>query len=101
MSPTKAIPATVRTSDLPASEPDLLKRLDAVLAASSRHRMPISEIHVPLARYPALATTFWHIPIVDSREPVFRVVYSAAAEREPATFRKGRSGPEEDHRASG
>jgi hypothetical protein len=81
MSPAKAIPATVRTSDLPANEPDLLKRLDAVLAASSRHRMPISEIHVPLARYPALANTFWNIPIVDSRQQAMRVVYSAAPSR--------------------
>lgn len=77
MSPGKAIPATVRTKVLPASEPGLLRRIDAVLAASSRHQVPISEIQVPLARYPGLASTFWHIPIVDSGAPTMRVVYTA------------------------
>ncbi|MDB5595153.1 MAG: hypothetical protein JWM36_2114 [Hyphomicrobiales bacterium] len=58
-------------------EPELLKRLDAVLAASSRHRMALSEIQIPLARYPNLAHTFGHVPIVDSLAPAVRLVYSA------------------------
>lgn len=76
MMPAGSIP-TVRLCELPESEPQLLKRLNAVVAAASRHRVPISEIQVPLARYPNLAHTFWHIPIVDSPKPAVRVVYSA------------------------
>jgi hypothetical protein len=74
----KAVPAAVRTADLPADEPELLRRFSTVLKASNRHHTRISEVLVPLARYPSLANTFWHIPIVDSQEPCLRVLYSAA-----------------------
>jgi hypothetical protein len=79
MSPSNVVPAVVRTGPLQSS-PDLLKSPHVGRAASSSlHRIPICEIDVPLARYPNLANAFRQIPIVVSRAPTLRMVYSAGS----------------------
>ena len=36
------------------------------LACGLRNRAQLTEIHLPLERYPSIDSKFWHIPIEDS-----------------------------------
>ena len=74
---TGPVSATAPPTALQQNEPELPERLNPVLAASGGRREYISEIEAPLARYPRLANLFRRIPIVASRRPAMRVVYSA------------------------
>jgi hypothetical protein len=65
----KALSLTDKTSlavmPLPDHEGELLKLLDRAMVKGFANRVRLTEIHLPMARFPSLDSKFWHVPIED------------------------------------
>jgi hypothetical protein len=68
----KTLPLTEKTSltvtPVPEGEEELLKLLDRAMLKGFADHVRLTEIHLPLARFPSLDSKFWHIPIEDCGE---------------------------------
>jgi hypothetical protein len=66
----RALPLANRTmltvTQAPEHEQELLGLLDRAMTRGLRNRAQLTEIHLPLERYPSIDSKFWHIPIEDS-----------------------------------
>jgi hypothetical protein len=70
---------TLTVTQAPEHEEELLGMLEHALTRGLRNRAQLTEIHVPLERYPTIDSKFWHIPVEDSGESkVLRFFFEAA-----------------------
>jgi len=65
----RAFPLANRTimnvAEAPAAGAALLKLLENAMRRGFDTRAPLREIHLPLERFPSIASKFWHIPVED------------------------------------
>lgn len=65
----KALSLTDKTSltvtPVPDREDELLKLLDRAMVKGFANHARLTEIHLPMARFPSLDSKFWHVPIED------------------------------------
>jgi hypothetical protein len=65
----KALSLTDKTSltvtPVPEDEDELLKLLDRAMVKGFANHVRLTEIHLPMARFPSLDSKFWHVPIED------------------------------------
>jgi hypothetical protein len=52
----------------PEREDELLKILDGAMLRGFDAHAPLTEIHLPLSRFPFMASKFWHVPVEDCGE---------------------------------
>lgn len=76
------LPAIGKTSltltDLPAQEDQLMKMLETALVTGNEACTRLTEIHLPLKNFPAMASQFWHVPVEDSgTSDVLRLVFES------------------------
>ncbi len=70
---------TLTVTQAPEQAEELLGMLEHALARGLRNRALLTEIHVPLERFPNMNSKFWHIPIEDSGEAkVLRFFFGAS-----------------------
>ena len=74
------LPATGKTSltltDIPHQEDQLMKMLETALVTGNRECSRLTEIHLPMKSFPAMASQFWHVPVEDSgSSDVLRLVF--------------------------
>jgi hypothetical protein len=65
----KALSLSEKTSltvtPVPEREDELLRLLDRAMLRGFADHVRLTEIHLPLARFPSLDSKFWHVPIED------------------------------------
>lgn len=67
---------SVTVTEVPEHEIDLLRLLDKAIEIATAKRSPLTEIQLPMSRFPAVGSHFWHVPVTDSGENgVLRLVY--------------------------
>jgi hypothetical protein len=67
---------SVTVTDIPEHEIQLLDLLDKALEMATRKRTVLSEIQLPMARFPSVGAQYWHVPVTDSGDNgVVRLVY--------------------------
>jgi hypothetical protein len=68
----KALPLTesmsLTVTPVPEREDELLQLLDRAMLKGIANHARLTEIHLPLARFPSLDSKFWHVPIEDCGE---------------------------------
>jgi len=65
----------------PACEDELLKILDGAMLRGFGARAPLTEIHLPLERFPFMASKYWHVPVEDCGDAqVLRLFFDASEE---------------------
>ena len=70
--------ATLTVTEVPEREEDLLKLLDRAMLRGFRNHAPLTQIHLPLERFPYMESKFWHIPVEDCGEAqVLRFFFEA------------------------
>jgi hypothetical protein len=66
----------------PEREDELLKILDGAMLRGFDARAPLTAIHLPLERFPFMASKYWHVPVEDCGDaPVLRLFFEGGAER--------------------
>jgi hypothetical protein len=71
---------TLTLTETPASADELVRLLERAIVVGNRRGAPLVEIHAPLAEYPDMPSSFWHVPIEDSsREGVVRLAFEKMA----------------------
>jgi hypothetical protein len=76
------LPAIGKTSltltDIPAREDQLMEMLETALISGNKAASRLTEIHLPLKNFPAMASQFWHVPVEDSgTSDVLRLVFES------------------------
>ena len=72
-------------TELPQSEEHMASLLDGAIMAANRHRTPLIEIQLFMARFPVMGATYWHVPVSDSGDPdVIRLVFDPAQGQQAA-----------------
>ncbi|MDO9441045.1 MAG: hypothetical protein Q7T73_09160 [Beijerinckiaceae bacterium] len=67
---------SVTVTDVPDLEVDLRELLDKALEMATRKRTVLSEIQLPMSRFPAVGAQYWHVPVTDSgNHGVVRLIY--------------------------
>ncbi len=70
---------SLTVTQAPEHEEELLGMLEQALVRGLRNRTQLTEIHVPLERFPTMDSKFWHIPVEDSGEAkVLRFFFEAS-----------------------
>jgi hypothetical protein len=72
-------------TELPQSDEHMARLLDGAILAAHRHRMPLVEIQIGMARFPAMGATYWHVPVSDSGDPdLIRLVFDPSQSQQAA-----------------
>lgn len=76
------LPAIGKTSltltDIPTQQDQLMEMLEAALVSGNRSASRLTEIHLPMRNFPAMASQFWHVPVEDSgSSDVLRLVFES------------------------
>lgn len=65
----KALPLSSKTSltvtEVPERAEDLLQLLASAMVSGFDNHSRLTEIHLPMARFPDIDSKFWHVPVVD------------------------------------
>jgi hypothetical protein len=56
---------TLTVTEVPEGEGELLKLLERALARGFANRARLTEIHLPMERFPFMDSKFWHVPVED------------------------------------
>jgi hypothetical protein len=56
---------TVLTVEAPDCEEELLKLLESAMLRGFDNHARLTEIHLPMERFPSMDSKFWHVPIED------------------------------------
>lgn len=66
-------------AEVPERTEDLLKLLETAMLRGFDNHAPLTEIHVPMARFPFLDSKFWHVPVEDCGDAeVLRFFFEAS-----------------------
>lgn len=55
----------VTVTEVPDCEEELLKLLESAMLRGFDNRARLTEIHLPMERFPYMDSKFWHVPIED------------------------------------
>ncbi len=55
-------------AQVPQCEDELLKLLERAMVGGFLHHAPLTEIHLPMERFPHIESKFWHVPVEDCGE---------------------------------
>ena len=65
----KSLPLTKKTmltvTSVPEKQDDLLKLLERAMLNGFANHGRLTEIHLPMGRFPSMDSKFWHVPIED------------------------------------
>ncbi len=65
----EALPLANRTiltvTEVPSDEDELLKLLERAMVGGFQNHAPLTEIHLPMERFPHIESKFWHVPVED------------------------------------
>jgi hypothetical protein len=65
----KSLPLTSKTmvtvTSVPEKHDELLKLLERAMLRGFANHGRLTEIHLPMARFPSMDSKFWHVPIED------------------------------------
>jgi len=65
-------------TEVPEREDELLKLLERALARGFDNHARLTEIHLPMERFPFMDSKFWHVPIEDcGKAQVLRFFFEA------------------------
>jgi hypothetical protein len=56
---------SLTVTEVPDSAEDLLKLLERAMVGGFHKQARLKEIHLPMARFPDMASKFWHVPVED------------------------------------
>lgn len=78
----KAMPlsstTTLTVTEVPERLEDLLHLLGSAMVEGFGKQKRLTEIHLPMARFPELGSKFWHVPVEDCGElHVLRLFFEA------------------------
>lgn len=55
----------VTVTEVPEREDELLKLLERAMLRGFRNQARLTEIHLPMERFPYMDSKFWHVPVED------------------------------------
>lgn len=56
---------TLTVTEAPERPEDLLKLLERAMVGGFLNHTRLTEIHLPMARFPFMDSKFWHVPVED------------------------------------
>lgn len=56
---------TLTVTEVPERVEDLLTLLDSAMIGGFDNHTRLTEIHLPMARFPYMGSKFWHVPVED------------------------------------
>jgi hypothetical protein len=56
---------TLTVTSVPEKQDDLLKLLERAMLRGFANHVRLTEIHLPMGRFPSMDSKFWHVPIED------------------------------------
>lgn len=67
---------TLTVAEVPERLEDLLHLLGEAMIEGRGNHVRLTEIHLPMSRFPQMDSKFWHIPVEDCGEhPVLRLFF--------------------------
>ena len=74
------LPVSGRTSltltDVPRGDDSLTQLLEKAIVFGNRSSSRLTEIYLPMREFPAMGTSFWHVPVQDTgAQDVLRLVF--------------------------
>jgi len=70
--------ATLTVTEVPDCEEELLKLLERAMLRGFDNHARLTEIHLPMERFPFMDSKFWHVPIEDcGKAQVLRFFFDA------------------------
>jgi hypothetical protein len=68
-------------TEAPESAEQLLRLLEGAMLGGFGHQAPLTQIHLPMERFPFMDSKFWHVPVEDSgKNDVLRFFFETPAE---------------------
>jgi hypothetical protein len=55
-------------TEVPKCEDELLKLLERAMVGGFLNHAPLTEIHLPMEKFPHIESKFWHVPVEDCGE---------------------------------
>lgn len=72
----------LRVTEAPESPEQLLRLLEGAMLGGFNHQAPLTQIHLPMERFPFMDSKFWHVPVEDSgKTDVLRFFFEAPADK--------------------
>lgn len=69
---------SLRVTEVPERLEDLLQLLGEAMIEGFGKQARLTEIHLPMARFPQIESKFWHVPVEDcGAHPVLRLFFEA------------------------
>ncbi|MCC3245272.1 hypothetical protein LG047_08045 [Methylocystis sp. WRRC1] len=70
--------ATLTVTEVPDCEEELLRLLERAMLRGFDNHARLTEIHLPMERFPFMDSKFWHVPIEDcGKAQVLRFFFEA------------------------
>ncbi|WP_026191413.1 MULTISPECIES: hypothetical protein [Methylosinus] len=72
---------TLTVAEVPDRMEDLLHLLSEAMIEGRDNHSRLTEIHLPMSRFPQMDSKFWHIPVEDCGEhPVLRLFFETQSD---------------------
>ena len=72
---------SVTVTEVPEHEIQLMDLLDKAIELACRKQTALTEIQLPMSRFPSVGAEYWHVPVRDSGDQgVLRLIYGEEIE---------------------